>query len=537
MQTNANANSLVPNRVVVQVLALAAIVMFLLAHEMYYDYLTDDAFISLRYVRNFIEGHGLVYNIGERVEGYTNFLWVLLLAGLGIAGADIVLAARVGGVAFSVVTLVLVYRFSEVHYLERGYVKLVAPALLACSVPYAVWALSGMETQFFTFLVFVAVFRLVHEVQTSPRYPLSAVLFAIAALARPEGVLFFAASLLALSIHNVRRQHRIVSGHLIAMILAFALAYVPYFLWRWNYYGWFLPNTFYAKVGGDYFRYLRGAYYTVKFVRTFGGLLALALPIVIFLRKDLKFNVLSHIVIVLVFLVYIIYVGGDGLVASRFFVPVLPSICLLVQSGLSTLITALSTSYGARPAISAGVILVLAVLGATLEPSYNIRRDPYLQVIEAREYSRNLARIGHWFRENASPADTIAVNAAGIVPYYSGLYATDMLGLVDEHIAHVHVPDMGHGQAGHEKGDLAYVLSRRPTWIFDGWLTQNQQSRPPLVVDDDTTYMFRSIKVGRGRFLERVELKEGDLWLNFYELRQTTTESDHPNLSETQHRS
>ena len=45
-------------------------------------FLTDDAFISFRYTRNLIEGHGLVFNPGERVEGYTNFLWILELAAL-----------------------------------------------------------------------------------------------------------------------------------------------------------------------------------------------------------------------------------------------------------------------------------------------------------------------------------------------------------------------------------------------------------------------------------------------------------------------
>lgn len=45
-------------------------------------FLTDDAFISFRYARNLVEGHGLVYDLGEYVEGYSNFLWVLELAAL-----------------------------------------------------------------------------------------------------------------------------------------------------------------------------------------------------------------------------------------------------------------------------------------------------------------------------------------------------------------------------------------------------------------------------------------------------------------------
>src|SRR5206468_5817414 len=68
----------------------------------------DDAFISYRYARNLAEGNGLVYNSGERVEGYTNFLWTVLLAALTAAGADPVRIAPVlGAAALAALTLVL----------------------------------------------------------------------------------------------------------------------------------------------------------------------------------------------------------------------------------------------------------------------------------------------------------------------------------------------------------------------------------------------------------------------------------------------
>ena len=51
-------------------------------------WLCDDSFISLRYAENLVAGNGLVYNAGEFVEGYTNLLWTLLLAGFAALGAD-----------------------------------------------------------------------------------------------------------------------------------------------------------------------------------------------------------------------------------------------------------------------------------------------------------------------------------------------------------------------------------------------------------------------------------------------------------------
>ena len=78
-------------------------VFLLLILEWYYWYYTvDDAFISFRYVRNLLDGHGLVFNPGERVEGYSNFLWVMVLAALGKFFPNIPLVAKILGVVSGV---------------------------------------------------------------------------------------------------------------------------------------------------------------------------------------------------------------------------------------------------------------------------------------------------------------------------------------------------------------------------------------------------------------------------------------------------
>ena len=74
-----------------------------------FAYTVADAYISFRSARNFARGLGLVYNEGERIEGYTNFLWTLLLAGAARAGLDPVLAAKLLGAAAGVGTLAMVY--------------------------------------------------------------------------------------------------------------------------------------------------------------------------------------------------------------------------------------------------------------------------------------------------------------------------------------------------------------------------------------------------------------------------------------------
>ena len=124
-------------------------------------FLTDDAFISFRYVRNLLEGHGLVFNPGERVEGYSNFLWVLELAAiwraLGVAPED---AAPWLSVAFTAGTIGAlawwVYRLPSLR--NRGLVGWMALGLVCSSATFAVWTSGGgLETRQFTFFIVLAV--------------------------------------------------------------------------------------------------------------------------------------------------------------------------------------------------------------------------------------------------------------------------------------------------------------------------------------------------------------------------------------------
>ena len=71
-------------------------------------YMTDDAYISFRYARHLADGLGPVWSNGSSVEGYTNFGWILLLAGALKVGIGPVLASRLFGLAASVGVLALV---------------------------------------------------------------------------------------------------------------------------------------------------------------------------------------------------------------------------------------------------------------------------------------------------------------------------------------------------------------------------------------------------------------------------------------------
>ncbi|MDB4285450.1 hypothetical protein N9903_00915, partial [bacterium] len=197
----------------VTVFVLAAVSLAaLLFHACEYLFLTDDAYISFRYARNLADGHGLVFNPGhERVEGYTNFLWVLLLSGFSAAGVPLEKAAHLLSLTATVGLWSLVLWFGwRLHGRSGRVLPVVAPLfLLAGTRSVAVWSTSGLETRFFTLLVVAGVLRLLVEsedlARTDSSYPLAALLFALASLTRPEAYLFCISAYAVVIVYTWRR--------------------------------------------------------------------------------------------------------------------------------------------------------------------------------------------------------------------------------------------------------------------------------------------------------------------------------------------
>ncbi|MHC4236384.1 MAG: hypothetical protein ACYSUQ_14800, partial [Planctomycetota bacterium] len=148
--------------------AVGLTLALLLLHAAAYTFLTDDAFISFRYARNLSEGLGLVFNPGfERVEGYSNFLWVVLLAGVNALGLAPESAAHAltGGATVALWCLVVWFVYRTPPAAGRRWLLLAAPLFLAATRSVAVWSTSGLETRLFEVLVVGGAFRLVVEVE------------------------------------------------------------------------------------------------------------------------------------------------------------------------------------------------------------------------------------------------------------------------------------------------------------------------------------------------------------------------------------
>jgi hypothetical protein len=418
----------------------------------------DDAFIGFRYAENLVHGRGLVYNPGERVEGYTNFLWVLLVAPFIAGSIDPEAAAKGLGLIASAGTLAAVVRFGTKagRFRETAWV---APLFLASSPPFFLWTTGGMETPLFTCLLTWAAVLAAEGLENGLLPPAAGLLLGAAALTRPEGA-GVAVVLLALAWWLAPRGSDLRRSVLRSACI-FLVIFLPYFSWRVWYYGRLLPNTYYAKVGTGSAQLERGLRYVQAFFDYSGYWLALPLAGLGWAGRRRPVLLLGGLALALAGCA--ILVGGDALPMFRFLVPLLPVFFMLLALGVDGLLARFCVRRVARPALLA-VLLVIA-LGAT---RIGFVGAPYDDVTRDVDEVSTWKEVGGWLRDHAPRDATIAVVPAGAIPYVSKLRALDMLGLNDATIAHRDVPGLGSGLPGHEKFDVDYVLSRRPDIILLG---------------------------------------------------------------------
>ena len=216
-------------------------------------FLCDDAFISFRYVRNLLDGHGLVFNPGEYVEGYSNFLWVLELAAIwGLSGVAPERAAPWLSVAFTAGTIAaMLWWVARLPLLRhRGLVAWMALGLVCASATFAVWTSGGgLETRQFTFFIVLAVMCLSLYRDRRRGLLAASLSLAAAALTRPEGPLLAALCFGWFVIQRMADTGRLKPDwrRLIYLAAPFVILVGAHFLWRYAYYGEWLPNTYYAK--------------------------------------------------------------------------------------------------------------------------------------------------------------------------------------------------------------------------------------------------------------------------------------------------
>jgi len=472
-------------------LALLLTALFL-AHALFYFVAlgtdaVDDAYISFRYAQNALRGHGLVFNPGERVEGFTNFLWTALMIPVeGSVGQHIGRASILLGALFGIATLVLVIRFAQSTGVSRR-AGWLAAFLLAADGSFVLWSVGGLETPLFAFLIFAGAWLYVQEQKTNderrttkdvPAFvlrhpsnlPYSGIFFALAAMTRPEGVLVFAITVAHQAAWRVLCERRLFTLHDLVRVFMFAALFVPYWLGRWWYYKSFLPNTFHAKVAasGPAAQIERGWKHLVQFVNVHLSWI-IVLPSIVALFSGLPsavdrqrlFWTTYFAALIIPYAGYIVYVGGDWSV-GRFFAPLLPFFYLLLSTGLENLWNHLGARVQRLETLAASALVGALWFASSWHGEYGI----YIRSFDAARATQARVTMGRWLNANIPRGTLIAVDAAGQVPYFAELPAIDMFGINDLHIGRLNVATLGQGTPGHEKFDLIYVITRQPEYII-----------------------------------------------------------------------
>lgn len=528
-------------RWLVAVAALLALGYALYASNRMFGRLYDDTHITLRYAQNFAEGFGLRFNPGERpVEGYTNFLLTVILAGGAKVGLPLMTMAKWLSIAAAVGTVIVTYWLA-------GLVMPGAPGLL-CALPslvlaftgwFAYYAAIGLETHLFALLATVAVCLVL-----SRRWQWASVAFATAYLTRPEGAGIWAVTLgwlvwqviqgrwlaegrqsappaprpqigassgvdgedetrgiasTAEPIHtSVSPTPTLTLRTLLAFAWPFVLIAGAHEAFRLWYYQSPLPNTFYDKVGTAAQQVRRGVEYLFTSIPQFSPvpLIALVLLLVLLPSAAVRRGAARYVALLIAaFVGYIVLVGGD-FIGPRFFFHIAPLIVVATVAGLRALLgpvargarrlrgradgAALWQGRDGAALAAVAVVLIAAWLFAPLLPPNTFMKErvanTHMRVVTG------LTALGEYLRDTAKPGETLAIDAAGVVPFISRLPTLDMLGLSDYYIARS-VPATGDGLPGHEKTAPQYVLAQRPTYIAVGMAKVTSGGRPGRGLD------------------------------------------------------
>jgi arabinofuranosyltransferase len=459
----------------------------------------DDAYISFRYGKNMMNGYGLVYNPGEYMEGYTNFLWTMVTAPFTkIKNVDISIFTLILGLLISLFNIyfitVISRSFFEKESLSKYKFLLLLPVIFfVLDDSVAFWAIGGMEFPMYTMFVLGVVYNYFRINEDRGTEIKMSIFLMLCTLTRPEGNMIAVITLFHFFVF--RRSINNYSRKFIKVIVLYFLFVVVYYGFKYLYYDHFIPNTFYAKGVTDLsmnfwlgFKYLALCMGTRLYVFIF----ILFIPF----KKAIRNFKQSYLLLFSgIYITYLFAVGGDWMIANRFFVPILPALFLLSTLGYINALDRFSILDIGKEEFKKKIINISTVIICALLFAITMSLLEYRELIikDANyKYELQWSKFGHWLKKNVSPKTVIAVGPAGKIPYYSELYTIDMWGLNNSHIARTSSKRL---QAGHKKFDFEYVLSLDPEFII-GYAGFSDSDVPPRYEKFNTPEdEFKSIDV------------------------------------------
>jgi arabinofuranosyltransferase len=493
--------------------AFIAIIAFLRSNYTYTT-IVDDAYIFFRYAENIVNGYGFVWNINEQpIEGYSSFLYLVVLIFAKLLTIDVEFFSIIFGVLTSSFTLYLTFLIYQLIYHnqeESALSKIVTVVIIAISPAFLYWSVTGMETSFYSMFLLLTIYYFLKLPNSIKTNLLKGILFGFLCVLRFEAAIFFLAALYYLVKDEKSLLKIKIDRRAIMFVLGFTIIFGTYFLWRWNYFGYFFPNTYYAKTGGGLQQVAGGFFYSIKALRLFYGFAWIPLVIVIFFFKKNMFTDKAVFLFSfgIISLVTTILIGGDHFHYGRFVLPVLPLLFIFFPPAFDKMLSAEIKYFKLKSKYRAAIILIVLVSLLVSKPVYLETLGGFRNLLQGKkeilivydesieidiiEWQHGFYIMGETLKAISSKDDYIAAVPIGAIGYYSKIKVIDMVGLVDPVIAHKQLSpeSMRKWTPGHTKGDGKYILSKKPKYIqLTDYLT-----RSPLEKPHERSTQFVSVK-------------------------------------------
>jgi arabinofuranosyltransferase len=460
---------------------------FLIIHK---AWITEDTFISLRCVDNFLAGHGPVFNPGERVEASTHALWFYILALFRWSGLGPKAAAIAPGLLFSLLALFLI--FFKITWDRRPHARPLAwgGAILIGMSSFSDFGTSGLESALTYFLLAWMAYAVIRGTWSAKPW-LMGLIVSLLVLNRPDFVVFLA---FWLAIYGWRAATKSMPFRSAALFLAFpAILTGGYEIFRMGYYASLLPNPFYAKSGGAAY-YSQGLIYLADLLKGsfLAGLAALCLAWIALRRKMAPGEYAQRWLILLPGLLHGFFVvrGGGDFMHGRFLLP----LAVLAAISCSDLMRGALQKVRPAPWISAVLLSSLFLVSICIRPLQRSagaktvngiadERFLYLELFGnnlTREWQSQGAIVRRLSMRTGLPISYCYGNI-GYFGYYAGptVYVMDFLGLADPIVARM--PAKSRGRPGHEKSPpFAYLAYRGLTFQETPFAEWNRLAATPF---------------------------------------------------------
>ncbi len=495
------------------------VIIFGLYRAIDLSWVCDDIFITFRYVDNFLQGKGIVYNAGERVEGYTHFLWFVMLSFFRLFKLELSSISIFLGILSYAGTIIIFFLISRKIDFKNKYILPFTALALSVNYDFAVWATGGLETMFYTFLISL-VFYIYYfsEIKESKKLLFTSLLLVLACMTRPDAVIFylyanFLILLWKVFTHNTFKE---LIKKLIYFNLPFVIFLLPYLIWKIIYYGDIVPNTYYVKSAGE--SYLsQGLFYIWLFFNsyktTFISLAAVFVILKIFISKQ-SFNEKLAIIIsstplltmiialgaaVSYLFLFVARVGGDFMFA-RFIIPILPFLYFTIDISVKYL---LKNSQKFLIPVFIGILILIFY-----EKSF--RDELFMKNINGKITRINSSETGgitdernyyysFWeqFPKSKNLTEALITTGKTLQPYFKDLDITVVLGgarnyigyfaefkdiiidngLTDKYIARLPITERG--RIGHEKyAPMDYLIKRKAILGFYDKFRNDTKQKP-----------------------------------------------------------